>query len=146
MTTTHPKLTPEQLEAFGNEMDAIRQRVVADLGERDADYIRKIIAVQRALEVAGRGLLFVGFIPPAWLGGVAALSLSKILDNMEIGHNIMHGQYDWMQRPGPDLQELRVGQHHLRRTAGATPTTTCTTPSPTSSARTTTPSATASCA
>jgi len=28
------------------------------------------------------------------LAGVAALSLSKILDNMEIRHNVMHGQYD----------------------------------------------------
>ena len=30
---------------------------------------------------------------------MAALSLSKILDNMEIGHNVMHGQYDWMRDP-----------------------------------------------
>jgi NADPH-dependent stearoyl-CoA 9-desaturase len=30
---------------------------------------------------------------------VTALSLSKILDNMEIGHNVMHGQYDWMKDP-----------------------------------------------
>ncbi|AEF41495.1 fatty acid desaturase family protein [Hoyosella subflava] len=96
---TAPKLTPDQIEAFGHEMDGIRQRVVADLGQRDADYIHKLIAVQRGLEVAGRGLLFFGFLPPAWLGGVAALSVAKILDNMEIGHNIMHGQYDWMQEP-----------------------------------------------
>ncbi len=26
--------------------------------------------------------------------------MSKILDNMEIGHNVMHGQYDWMGDPG----------------------------------------------
>ena len=75
------------------------ERVVADLGERDASYIRKVIRAQRGLEAAGRGLLFVGFFPPAWLGGVTALSLSKILDNMEIGHNVMHGQYDWMKDP-----------------------------------------------
>ncbi len=25
--------------------------------------------------------------------------MSKILDNMEIGHNVMHGQYDWMREP-----------------------------------------------
>jgi linoleoyl-CoA desaturase len=96
MSNTAPKLTPEQLEAFGRELDAIRARVVADLGQRDADYITKVIRAQRGLEVAGRGLLMFGFLPPAWLGGAAALSLSKILDNMEIGHNVMHGQYDWM--------------------------------------------------
>src|SRR6266480_894575 len=98
-TPVIPDLTPEQIESFGEELDAIRQRVVADLGERDASYIRRVIRAQRGLEVSGRGLMFLGFLPPAWLGGVAALSLSKILDNMEIGHNVMHGQYDWMKDP-----------------------------------------------
>ncbi len=99
MPSTATDLTPEQLEAFGEELDAIRARVVADLGERDAAYINKVIRAQRGLELAGRGLLFLGFLPPAWIGGTAALSLSKILDNMEIGHNVMHGQYDWMKDP-----------------------------------------------
>ncbi len=90
------QLTPEQLDAFGRELDAIRERTIADLGERDASYIRRIIKAQRGLEIGGRGLLQLGFLPPAWLAGTAALSLSKILDNMEIGHNVMHGQYDWM--------------------------------------------------
>ncbi|WP_219944840.1 acyl-CoA desaturase [Iamia sp. SCSIO 61187] len=58
--------------------------------------------LQRGLEVSGRVLLMAGILPPAWLGGVAALSLAKILDNMEIGHNVMHGQYDWMQDPALD--------------------------------------------
>ena len=99
MPKPHPTLTDEQFEAFGAELDAIRARAVADLGERDADYIRRVIRAQRGLEVAGRGLLLVGFLPPAWLAGTAALSVSKILDNMEIGHNVMHGQYDWMSDP-----------------------------------------------
>ena len=37
--------------------------------------------------------------PPAWIAGTTMLALSKILDNMEIGHNVMHGQYDWMGDP-----------------------------------------------
>lgn len=94
----HP-LTPEQLQSFGEELDAIRQRVLADRGERDANYIRGVIKAQRGLEVAGRGLLWAGVFPPAWLAGTAALSVSKILDNMEIGHNVMHGQYEWMNDP-----------------------------------------------
>jgi NADPH-dependent stearoyl-CoA 9-desaturase len=102
MSNVAPHLTPEQLETFGEELDTIRARVVADLGERDAEYIEKVICVQRALEVAGRALLFAGFLPPAWVAGTAALSLSKILDNMEIGHNVMHGQYDWMKDPRLD--------------------------------------------
>jgi fatty acid desaturase len=94
-----PAPTPEQIESLGEEMDAIRRRVLADRGERDANYIRGVIRAQRGLEVAGRGLLWAGVFPPAWLAGTAALSLSKILDNMEIGHNVMHGQYDWMNDP-----------------------------------------------
>src|SRR4051795_8479446 len=97
MSTSTPTLTPDQLETFGQELDAIRARVVADLGARDADYITRVIRAQRGLEVAGRGLLMLGILPPAWLGGTTALALSKILDNMEIGHNVMHGQYDWMK-------------------------------------------------
>ncbi len=92
-------LTPEQAEAFGAELDAIRERVIADLGERDATYIRNIIKTQRKLEVGGRALLFASIFPPFWLAGTAMLGISKILDNMEIGHNVMHGQYDWMGDP-----------------------------------------------
>ena len=92
-------LTPEQADEFGRELDAIKERVMADLGAEDADYIRRVIKVQRSLEVGGRALLFAGILPPAWLAGTAMLGIAKILDNMEIGHNIMHGQYDWMRDP-----------------------------------------------
>ncbi|MFV8053442.1 fatty acid desaturase family protein [Mycobacterium sp. 48b] len=93
---THYTLTPEQFETFGAELDAIREKATADLGERDATYIRDIIKMQRKLEFGGRALLF---LPPAWPIGTVMLGLSKILDNMEIGHNVMHGQYDWMGDP-----------------------------------------------
>ncbi len=93
------RLTPEQADALGRELDALKERMIADLGERDAAYIRRIIKAQRALEVGGRLALFGGVLPPFWLAGTAMLALSKILDNMEIGHNVMHGQYDWMGDP-----------------------------------------------
>jgi NADPH-dependent stearoyl-CoA 9-desaturase len=99
MSQPKTDLTPDQADAFGRELDAIKERVIADLGQVDADYIRRVIKTQRGLEVAGRALLFAGIFPPAWLAGTAMLGLSKILDNMEIGHNIMHGQYDWMRDP-----------------------------------------------
>ena len=92
-------LTPEQAEAFGKELDALKESVIADLGERDATYIRNMIKAQRGLEIGGRALLFGGIFPPFWLAGTALLGLSKIIDNMEIGHNVMHGQYDWMGDP-----------------------------------------------
>jgi NADPH-dependent stearoyl-CoA 9-desaturase len=35
----------------------------------------------------------------AWWAGAATLGLAKIIENMEIGHNVMHGQWDWMNDP-----------------------------------------------
>jgi linoleoyl-CoA desaturase len=93
-------LTPAQLDALEHELENLRADVVAQLGAADVAYIRRIIRIQRWAEVGGRASLFLGFLPPFWIIGAAALSLSKILDNMEIGHNILHGQYDWTKDPG----------------------------------------------
>ena len=96
-------LSAEQFETIGQELDAIRNREMADLGEEDATYIRTLIKRQRRLEIAGRGLLMAGFLPPAWLAGVACLSASKILDNMEIGHNVMHGPVSYTHLTLPTI-------------------------------------------
>lgn len=89
-------LTARELEAFRLELDALRERIREDLGERDARYIRRMIKRQRQAELAGRACLFV---PPLWAAGTGLLTLSKILEVMEIGHNVMHGQYDFMNDP-----------------------------------------------
>ena len=98
-TLTADHLTDEQVEALGTELDALRAEIVASLGERDARYIHKVIRTQRALDATARGLLLFAKFPPAWVAGTTALSLAKILENMELGHNIMHGQWDWMRDP-----------------------------------------------
>ena len=92
-------LTPADVEAIGRELDAIRQAVLDSRGERDAAYIRRVIDSQRKLELTGRLLLQVGRYRPALVTGTACLALAKILDNMEIGHNVLHGQWDWMRDP-----------------------------------------------
>ncbi|WP_203337115.1 fatty acid desaturase family protein [Nocardioides limicola] len=92
-------LTPEDIEQIGIELDAIRQSVLDTRGERDAAYIRKLIDVQRKLELGSRAVLLASIFPPAWIVGTAGLSVAKILENMEIGHNILHGQWDWMRDP-----------------------------------------------
>jgi linoleoyl-CoA desaturase len=92
-------LTAADIETLGRELDAIRQEIVTSRGEKDAAYIRKVIDVQRKLELASRVVLLFSLFPPAWLLGTAGLSISKILENMEIGHNVMHGQWDWMRDP-----------------------------------------------
>ena len=55
--------------------------------------------MQRKLELSSRAVLLFSLFPPAWLVGTAGLSVAKILENMEIGHNVMHGQWDWMRDP-----------------------------------------------
>ena len=90
-------LTAEDIEAIGRELDAIRDEVLANRGERDAAYIRKVIKVQRSLEMSSRAVLLFSLFPPAWIIGTAGLSVAKILENMEIGHNFLHGQYDFMR-------------------------------------------------
>ena len=92
-------LTADQIEELGRRLDAIRDRVLAKRGASDAAYIRKVVDSQRYLEIGGRALLFAGVLPPAWIAGTAMLSIAKILENMEIGHNVMHGQWDWMRDP-----------------------------------------------
>src|SRR6476659_9305018 len=92
-------LSDEDIERLGEELDAIRQDVLSSRGERDAAYIRKVIGRQRKLELGSRAVLLVSIFPPAWIVGTIGLSIAKIIDNMEIGHNIMHGQWDWMRDP-----------------------------------------------
>jgi len=92
-------LSPQQLDELAREFDAIRDRVSAELGDRDRRYIESMIEMQRRLAVIGRVLLLASRYRPAWIAGTATLSMAKILENMEIGHNVLHGQWDWMNDP-----------------------------------------------
>ena len=107
-------LNDTAIEEFGREVDAIYAEVKADLGERDERYIRRLIKIQRGAAFGGRIVIFasLAFLPtwghglagwPAFLAvfglGTLALAGAKILENMEIGHNVMHGQWDWMRDP-----------------------------------------------
>jgi hypothetical protein len=93
------RLSPGQVEQLGREFDAIREEILADLGEADARYIRNLIKAHRALLIAARATLTGSRRRPLWLLGAGLLSVAKILENMEIGHNVMHGQWDWMNDP-----------------------------------------------
>src|SRR3954471_15915017 len=93
------KLSDEQIEELGKEFDAIHDEVFAELGDRDRRYIVSMIEMHRRLVVTGRLLLFGSRNRTAWVAGTSMLALAKILENMEIGHNVMHGQWDWMNDP-----------------------------------------------
>ena len=93
-------LSPEQIEAFGRRVEEIRQNIMSDIGEKDAKYIYKIRNFVRYSEISSRALLmFGGWLPPVWLVGTGLLGISKIVENMELGHNVMHGQFDWLNDP-----------------------------------------------
>lgn len=113
--TANRALTAGELERFGHELDAVRARTAVTIGQRDADYIRAVVAGVRWTGFSGRVLLWGGAVCGGLLGdvfhiapltalivGTLLLALSKILENMELGHNVMHGQYDWMRDPHLD--------------------------------------------
>jgi linoleoyl-CoA desaturase len=92
-------LTESDVDALREELDGIRREVEEMRGASDAAYIRRTIRLQRALAVGGRIALFASSLPVAWLTGTAMLAAAKIIENTELGHNIIHGQWDWMNDP-----------------------------------------------
>jgi linoleoyl-CoA desaturase len=120
-------LSAEDVASLGKELDAIRQQVLDTRGAADAAYIRRVIDVQRKLELGSRVVLMASRFRPAWILGTTGLTLAKILDNMEIGHNVLHGQWDWMRdpkihsttwewehaTPAEEWKRSHNGRHHL---------------------------------
>ncbi len=120
-------LTQADIDLLSDELDTIRRDVEDQRGERDSRYIRRVIAVQRGLEIGARALLMASRHRVAWVAGSSMLACSKILENMELAHNISHGQWDWMNDPeihstswewdqvGPSSQWKRAHNysHHL---------------------------------
>jgi linoleoyl-CoA desaturase len=117
-TTPYPTLSGAPLpkvetEALANELNALYQSVMDSLGSDDAHYIQRIYGTVVYSEVISRVLLaFAGQLSSkrsklgVWLLGTSLLSFSKILNNMELGHNVMHGQYDWMQHSHLNSQKF----------------------------------------
>ncbi len=92
-------LSHADIEALGDELDAIRRDIEESLGEKDAAYIHRTIKFQRTLDVAARLLIACSRSRAGWVLGTASLAFAKSVENMEIGHNVCHGQWDWMNDP-----------------------------------------------
>ena len=92
-------LSEADMEALGAELDTIRRNIEESRGARDATYIRRTIAFQRTLEAAARLLIAASRSQAGWIAGTVALAFAKCVENMEIGHNVGHGQWDWMNDP-----------------------------------------------
>jgi len=99
MNNSKPDLSSEQINGFQQELDELRKSIEAKIGKDDIDHIQNIVEMQRYLELSGRLLIHFSLEPVGWAVGVASLSAAHILENMEIGHNVIHGQYDFMEDP-----------------------------------------------
>src|SRR5689334_22262741 len=103
-------LNDAAIEELGRELDAIRDEIMDSRGERDRRYLLRLIRIQRSLALGGRIVILASLaLLPRWgwfltviALGTSMLGLAKILENMEIGHNVMHAQWDWMR--DPDIQ------------------------------------------
>ncbi|MEY2842426.1 MAG: hypothetical protein RI920_463 [Pseudomonadota bacterium] len=89
----------EEMAAFERDIDAIKEEVWRKVGDEDARYIKGILTTMRVLEASGRALMMLGWFPPTWFLGAFLLGCAKIIDNMELGHNAMHGQFNFMNDP-----------------------------------------------
>jgi len=92
-------LSTTDIEDLGRELDAIRRDVEASRGASDAAYIRRTIRFHRLLDVGARLLIWASRSRTGWAMGTAALAYAKVVENMELGHNVSHGQWDWMNDP-----------------------------------------------
>jgi fatty acid desaturase len=84
-----------RLDAIQAEFEGIRQRYRADLGPKDVAYIKGLRLKSRLAELVGRGLLWFSPEPITFSLGVGFLWLHRNLEAIEIGHNVLHGQYDY---------------------------------------------------
>jgi fatty acid desaturase len=92
-------LSEADVEALGCELDAIRRDIEEGLGSKDATYIRRTIGFQRILDATARLVIGCSRTRTGWLLGTVGLAAAKSIENMEIGHNVGHGQWDWMNDP-----------------------------------------------
>ena len=109
------KLSPDEIKEFGLEVDEIYTDVMDTLGTKDERYIKRVIGIERSISLLARWIIIgsLAFLPNWWhhsfaswnvfyftIGtGTIMLGLAKIIENMEIGHNVLHGQWDWMRHP-----------------------------------------------
>ena len=92
-------LSEADLESLKAELDAIRRDIETSRGEKDRAYIRRVISFQRFLDFAARLTIAGTSGKFGWMLGTGALAVAKSIENMELGHNIGHGQWDWMNDP-----------------------------------------------
>ncbi len=91
--STHAQKTQQRNDEIYQAFEAIKQKHRADMGEKDVKYIKKLRRFSRIFEAVGRTTVMV--LPgPLALLGVPFIFLHRNIEAIEIGHNVLHGQYD----------------------------------------------------
>ncbi|MEZ4403911.1 MAG: fatty acid desaturase [Kofleriaceae bacterium] len=94
-TSPVPHAVPaDRYRQLGAELDAVKARVLAELGAEDLAHVDRMRRISTAAEVIGRVLIHVSLDPVTFSAGVVALWLHKQLEATEIGHTVLHGAYD----------------------------------------------------
>jgi fatty acid desaturase len=94
LPATRPLPDDERYRRFGEELDALKQRVMGRVGAEDVAHVRRLNRFSRGMEIAGRLLILLSPEPITFLLGVGALWVHKQLQSTEIGHTALHGAYD----------------------------------------------------
>ncbi|MGO1950436.1 MAG: acyl-CoA desaturase, partial [Mycobacteriaceae bacterium] len=82
-------LSDDDIRDIGSRLAAIEKEHRDRLGETDADYIKSLIRAQRTLDLIAR--IATASSSTVAIPAGAMLGMAKILENLEIGHNVMHG-------------------------------------------------------
>lgn len=99
---------PTLFDQIEKEIDGIKQRYRNKLGPDDIAYIKGLRRKSRLFEALGRGLLWVGPGPISFAAGVFFVWLHRNIESIEIGHNVLHGQYDYF----PEIPQFHA--HHFK--------------------------------
>src|SRR5688572_21586671 len=97
MTTVVTNDAVDRYRAFGEEIDALKKRIHAKVGQEDVKRVRRLNRFSRAMEIVGRVLIHVSPEPITFGLGVVALWLHKQLQATEVGHTTLHGAYDGLE-------------------------------------------------
>ena len=87
----------DRYRSFGAALDALKERVEAQLGQADVRWVKMLDLFSRAMEIVGRVLIHISFDPLLFSIGVYALWIHKQLQATEIGHTALHGAYDKLE-------------------------------------------------
>lgn len=105
-------LSPQQKKSFAAEISALYRSAKAEVGQSDLDHIARVDRFSKALEREARELINHGKGFSSWKSGIVMLISHYTIEFSELGHNILHGQYDHLENAG----KFHSGRWHWNNT------------------------------